>query len=491
MGPYTNTQASDDAYQTITEETYAGKRSRLEHVWDFGQINGATKFVVEAFHDSSAENFEFAYSTDSVNWITMIDGISTTEAVHKHVFGVPLSGAIQVRVIDTDRGKDPTLDTVSINEMYFLTQTGTVLPTVVTITATDAAAAEADLDPAVFTVSRTGDLEGDLVVHYTIGGTAVGASDYATLTGSVTILDGDPSATITVTPIGDDVDEGNETVILTLALDAAYTIGSADSDTVTIADDDGVTPVETVIDDGDGDAVYTEIGSWKSKANEGAYDSDYSYATAGDGTKTATWTFTVLAGGNYDVFATWVAHPTKHASNAPYTVNGSPTTVDQRYAPVGDGGWQQLGTTYSVDASGTLTVQLSNNADGYVIADAIRVVPAPAGASMEVESSGATDLGAAQLAAVDFLLGQDDTDLFEDDPVEEADGYVIADPIRVDPIPASAGIVAESSGTADLNAAQVAASDLVLGQDASNLLGGDPAEELQILLSSDSNRPRP
>jgi hypothetical protein len=110
---------------------------------------------------------------------------------------------------------------------------------VVIIVATDNSAAEAGLDPAVFTVTRSGSLASDLVVNYTIAGTATNGVDYQTLTGSATILASQPSATITVTPIDDSSAEGNETVILTLGANANYSIGTPNSAMITIVDNDG------------------------------------------------------------------------------------------------------------------------------------------------------------------------------------------------------------------------------------------------------------
>jgi hypothetical protein len=58
---------------------------------------------------------------------------------------------------------------------------------VVTIAAADNAAAESNSDPAVFIVTRTGDLSAALVVDYAIGGTALHGTDYFPLPGSVLI----------------------------------------------------------------------------------------------------------------------------------------------------------------------------------------------------------------------------------------------------------------------------------------------------------------
>ena len=88
------------------------------------------------------------------------------------------------------------------------------------------------------TVSLDQAAVGDLTVNYTVSGTAVAGDYVETLSGSVTVLDGQTSATIDITPVDDAEVEAAETVIVTLASGSGYTVGVADSDTVTIASDD-------------------------------------------------------------------------------------------------------------------------------------------------------------------------------------------------------------------------------------------------------------
>lgn len=107
----------------------------------------------------------------------------------------------------------------------------------VTVTATDSMAAESGANPGEFTIARS-DTAGDLTVKYDVGGTATNGTDYAALSGTVTIASGTASVTLPVTPIDDATQEGDETVIVTLTADPNYTIGTPGSDTVTIADDD-------------------------------------------------------------------------------------------------------------------------------------------------------------------------------------------------------------------------------------------------------------
>jgi hypothetical protein len=115
---------------------------------------------------------------------------------------------------------------------------GSSLPTV-TIAATTPNASETNSTAGVFTVSRSGgDISSSLPVNYTVGGTASNGIDYQTIPVSITISAGSPTANISVTPIDDAVVEANETVVLTLVSDPTYTVGSPNSASVTITDND-------------------------------------------------------------------------------------------------------------------------------------------------------------------------------------------------------------------------------------------------------------
>src|SRR3989440_157901 len=111
------------------------------------------------------------------------------------------------------------------------------MPTV-TVVASDASASEQGPNTGSFTVSRAANTSTALTVNYTLSGTAQNGSDYQQLGTSVTIAAGASSATVTVRSIDDSQVEGNETVVLTLAANSAYTAGSPSSATVTIADND-------------------------------------------------------------------------------------------------------------------------------------------------------------------------------------------------------------------------------------------------------------
>ncbi|WP_017655601.1 ExeM/NucH family extracellular endonuclease [Fortiea contorta] len=138
-----------------------------------------------------------------------------------------------------------------------------VTPTTVTIAATDAAAAEAGNDPGTFRITRTGSTTTALTVNYTIatsaGQAANDGTDYTpTLTGTATIAANSSFVDITITPIDDAAVEGSETVTLTLASSANYTLGGTVTATVVIADNDTVAAPAQL---SPGDIIFNEYAS--------------------------------------------------------------------------------------------------------------------------------------------------------------------------------------------------------------------------------------
>lgn len=143
------------------------------------------------------------------------------------------------------------------------------LPTV-TLTVAAATAAEGGVAGG-FSVSRSGSTTAALNVSYSIAGTASNGVDYASLSGSVTIPAGASSATIAVVPVDDSDVEGNETVIISLLANAAYTLGNSSSGTVTILDNDvaDTTAPDTSITAGPSGTIFTNSAtfSWTGSDN--------------------------------------------------------------------------------------------------------------------------------------------------------------------------------------------------------------------------------
>lgn len=243
-GDYMFTNTGDDVYEAIREVLWNNNRkTRLEHRWQFNVAGGAAvTFYLDAYRSGGVDSFAFQYSTDGATWTPMVVVSKTADDDQYQTFEMPagLRGAVQVRAIDTDSANsEKGQETLYVDEMFFRSVTGaTSLPTV-TIAASDPAADEAG-DPGQFVVTRTGDTSAPLRVVLNITGSADPGLDYEAIATEVTIPAGQASAVFSVAPIQDTIAEGEETVVVALASNPAYTVGAASSGVVTIVDDEPI-----------------------------------------------------------------------------------------------------------------------------------------------------------------------------------------------------------------------------------------------------------
>ena len=112
---------------------------------------------------------------------------------------------------------------------------GVALP-VVTLAVTDGSASEWGPDAGTITLSRTGSAAAPLTVSYTIGGSAAGGADYTMLSGTATFAPGAAQVVLTVAPLADALNEGPESVAVTLVAGSAYDLGATVAGTVSIED---------------------------------------------------------------------------------------------------------------------------------------------------------------------------------------------------------------------------------------------------------------
>ena len=156
------------------------------------------------------------------------------------------------------------------------------------------------------TVTRT-DTSGDLTVTL--------ASDdvsEATVPATVTILDGASSATFDIAAVDDSEVDGTQTVTI-LATAGGYISGAA---ILSVTDDDRQVFV-AVLDDGDAGFTQTGFTPQSNSQVAAAYGADNHNMRGGTGS--ASWTFTGLADGEYQVAATWA-----HKYNNKYNTLDAP-----------------------------------------------------------------------------------------------------------------------------------------------------------------------
>ncbi|MEW6301935.1 MAG: PKD domain-containing protein [Verrucomicrobiota bacterium] len=218
-----------------------------------GPVNGVIKF-----HRTGDPSQSFV-----VNWTlggTAVNGVDYQELPTSSPFpaGV-LEGDLQIQPIpeSAGRGTRTVVLTLLPGEGYTVGSPNSATVTiadespppppppsdqpVVSLSVPGPGASETGRVPGTVRFHRTGDPWKSFVVNWTFSGAAGNGVDYEQLPASAPFPAGFLQAELLIVPIDDTLAEGNETVTVTLAPGAEYTIGSPQSGTVTIADNDSPT----------------------------------------------------------------------------------------------------------------------------------------------------------------------------------------------------------------------------------------------------------
>ncbi|MFT6865638.1 MAG: VCBS repeat-containing protein, partial [Cyclobacteriaceae bacterium] len=230
-------------------------------------------------------------------------------------------------VVSDANGTDIGRLVITILGQNLADKTITVAPLVATGT-------EGGSNPS-FRFTKTGTNSATLV-YYSVSGTAIAGSDYTALSGSVTIPTGSGTQTVDVTvPIINDLlaECSNETVIVTLLPATEGTLGTPKTATVTILDNDTVTPSVSVADVCSGNNITVNMTGATNLPN-GTYD--ISYNIDGGGTLTASgvsvasgaaiFTTAGISPGAHTLNLTGVCDKTVIGSNDTFTIN-SPSSA--------------------------------------------------------------------------------------------------------------------------------------------------------------------
>jgi hexosaminidase len=133
-GTYSDTQTSNNGYESITEIESGGKPanrySYLEHKWTINVTGGSTvTFFVEAYQSTSSDgdNFVFAYSTNDSTYTDMVTVTKTSDDNNTQSYALPssTSGTVYIRVKDTDQTSgNRNLDTINIDHLFIRSAAG-------------------------------------------------------------------------------------------------------------------------------------------------------------------------------------------------------------------------------------------------------------------------------------------------------------------------------------------------------------------------------
>ena len=238
----------DELYNGVNTTSYIFDVSNLHNPVELGRYTGPTRAIDHNLYTNEGYVFETNYRAGLR--ILKTDNIDQGELSEVAYFDtIPGSNSAQFsgtwsnypyfasgNIVLSDIGNGLFVVTPDWDAI-----TGPDQP-VVTIAALQAEATEAGRRAGVLRVSRAGSTAVALSVNYTISGSATSGSDYLALSGSLTLPTGVTSADITLTPIDDRLVEDPEIVIVSLASNAAYTVGQPGTATVTIVSDDSVEP---------------------------------------------------------------------------------------------------------------------------------------------------------------------------------------------------------------------------------------------------------
>ena len=195
---------------------------------------------------------------------------------------------------------------------------------VVSLEIADASATEVNLavpgavpDPAVFVVTRSGDLSRPLTVYYALAGNALHGVDYEALPGSVTFPAGQARASLVITPRFDSLGETIEIVFVQIAAGGAgaYRLGAISSGHVYIVDAGDLPSIEVI-----------PLASAREPATVGKFR----FTFRGNSTAALTVNYTVSG------TATAVADYSALPGTVTFTGGGGNNFVDVTVTPVND-----------------------------------------------------------------------------------------------------------------------------------------------------------
>ncbi|HEX7652594.1 MAG TPA: Calx-beta domain-containing protein, partial [Verrucomicrobiae bacterium] len=217
---------------------------------------------------------------------------------------------------------------------------------VVTVATATPVVEENGFDNGQWIFTRTGAPTGDLLVNYTITGTATAGSDYVPLAGVVLIPAGQSSVSLPLQVRDDKNVEADETVVLTLASSAAYTSGNPAAATITILDDDFMTV--TVVPTG--------------TAAEPSTPGSFTIKRDGDLTEALVVTYTVAGtaapGVDYTALSGTATIPAGSASTVVPVMPSDDTLLEGQETVVVT---LTSGPNYDIGTPGTATVLLNDN----------------------------------------------------------------------------------------------------------------------------------
>ncbi len=242
----TDGDGQDNLAESAAGTNPTDSRSRL----DFSSISANATTVTASYPTVRGKRYQMQMSTSLASgWAN--EGTPVVGAGTPITDSCPTNGSrvfLRLQVTDTDSDNDGVSDweeyQAGTNPLdndtegngvsdYDLLSRKLNLASTVEVVAQDASGSEGG-DPISYKIIRRGNLN-PIVVNLTWDGTATNGTDYSTPPTSVSLPFGATSTVVNITPLSDVlVESPNETVVLTLAAGAGYSLGNLTSATGTI-----------------------------------------------------------------------------------------------------------------------------------------------------------------------------------------------------------------------------------------------------------------
>lgn len=226
------------------------------------------------------------------------------------------------------------------------------------IVVSTASVAEDGASNLIYTVTLDQAARSAVSVAFSVGGSATSGADYAAVSSPLVIAAGQASGTITINPTADSTVEPDETVVISLAAGSGYSVGSPNSATGTILNDDQPSLTINDVSVNEGNAGTTNATFTVSLSQPaGAGGVSFDIATT-DGTATAGVDYvaassaglTIAAGNTSATFAVPIMGDTLNEPDETFFVNVSNVSG----ASVGD--IQGQGTIFNDDGLPSLSI---------------------------------------------------------------------------------------------------------------------------------------
>jgi hypothetical protein len=200
------------------------------YVWWVFSNNRATNVPVVIVSASTTNVVTVNQQINCTNWI---------KVASSNYFDIGTAGSVTI----TNGGVIGLISGYAIANAVRFMPLGNIAPNsqdsvpVVEVVASDALTGEFGTNAARFSViCPNGANAFPLTVNYSVGGTATPGVDYVALPGSVTLAAGAVATNIYVRPLGDNLNTNQETLILSLAVLANYSLTGLSNATVNILD---------------------------------------------------------------------------------------------------------------------------------------------------------------------------------------------------------------------------------------------------------------